>query len=52
MKKRLGPRFIKLFPYSTQLHMKFILLINTCIRMPTADGNLIFISRINCLLKI
>ena len=40
-----GPEFIKLFPCSTQLSMKFILLIN--VKMPTIVGILTFISIIN-----
>ena len=40
-----GPKIIKLFPWSTQLRMKFILFIN--FKMPTIIGILTFISRIN-----
>ena len=40
-----GPGVIKLFSFSTQLSMKFILLIN--VKMPTIVGILTFISRIN-----
>ena len=40
-----GPEVIKLFPYSTQLSTKFILLIN--VKMPTIVGILTFISMIN-----
>ena len=40
-----GPEVIKLFLCSTQLSMKFIMLIN--VKMPTIVGILIFISRIN-----
>ena len=40
-----GPEVIKLFPCSTQLCMKFILLIN--VKMPTIVGILTFISMIN-----
>ena len=40
-----GPKVIKLFPYSAQLSMKFILLIN--VKMPTVVGILTFISTIN-----
>ena len=40
-----GPEVIKLFSFSTQLSMKFILLIN--VKMPTIVGILTFISRIN-----
>ena len=40
-----GPRGIKLFSYSTQLSMKFILNIN--VKMPTIVGIYTFISMIN-----
>ena len=40
-----GPEFIKLFPCSTQLSTKLILLIN--VKMPTIVGILTFISMIN-----
>ena len=40
-----GPKVIKLFPYSTQLSTKCILLIN--VKMQTIVGILTFISRIN-----
>ena len=40
-----GPEVIKLFPCSTELSTKFILLIN--VKMPTIVGVLTFISRIN-----
>ena len=40
-----GPKVIKLFPCSTQLSTKFILLIN--VKMPRIDGILTFISMIN-----
>ena len=40
-----GPEVIKLFSCSTQLSMKFILLIN--VKMPTIVGILTFISMIN-----
>ena len=40
-----GPEVIKLFSCSTQLSLKFILLIN--VKMPTIVGILTFISRIN-----
>ena len=40
-----GPEVIKLFPCSTQLSAKFILLLN--VKMPTIVGILTFISRIN-----
>ena len=43
------PEVIKLFSYSTQLSMKFFLLIN--IKMPTIVGILIFISRKNFMLN-
>ena len=46
---RTGPEVIKLFSYSTQLSMKFFLLIN--IKMPTIVGILIFISRKNFMLN-
>ena len=39
-----GPEVIKLFSCSTQLSLKFILLIN--VKMPTVVGILTFISRI------
>ena len=40
-----GPEVLKLFPCSTQLSAKFILLIN--VKMPTIVGILTFISMIN-----
>ena len=40
-----GPEVIKLFSCSTQLSMKFILLLN--VKMPTTVGILTFISMIN-----
>ena len=40
-----GAKVIKLFSCSTQLSMKFILLIN--VKMPTIVGILTFMSRIN-----
>ena len=43
------PRDIKLFSCSTQLSMKFSLLIN--MKMPTIVGIFIFISRENLMLK-
>ena len=43
--KTTDPEFIKLFPCSTELITKFILLIN--VKMPTIIGILAFISRIN-----
>ena len=42
---RPGPEVIKFFSCSTQLRIKFILLIN--VKMPTIVGILTFISRIN-----
>ena len=42
---RAGYEVMKLFPYSTQLRTKFILLIN--VKMPTIVGILTFISMIN-----
>ena len=42
---RSGPRVIKLFSWSAQLGMEFILLIN--VKMPTIVGILTFINRIN-----
>ena len=42
---RPGPEVIKLFSCSTQLRLKFILLIN--VKMPTVVGILTFMSRIN-----
>ena len=44
-----GPEVIKHFSYSTQLSMKFFLLIN--IKMPTIVGILIFINRRNFILS-
>ena len=44
-KSKPGPEVIKLFPFSTQLSTKFVLLIN--VKMPTIVGILTFISRIN-----
>ena len=41
----LGPEVIKLFPCSTQLSTKFIMLIN--VKMPTIVGILTFISMIS-----
>ena len=43
--RRPGPKVIKLFPRSTQLSTKFILLIN--VKMPTFVGILTFILLIN-----
>ena len=43
--RRSGPEGIKLFPCSTQLSTKFILLIN--VKMPTIVAILTFISMIN-----
>ena len=45
MSQRSAPEVIKLFSCSTQLSMKFILLIN--VKMPTIVGILTFISMIN-----
>ena len=47
---RPGPEVIKLFPCSTQLSTKFILLIN--VKMPTIVGILTFISMINATSEI
>ena len=44
-----GSGVIKLFPWSTQLSMKFILLIN--VQMPKTVGILTFISMINTILR-
>ena len=41
-----GPKVIKLFSCSTQLRLKFVLLIN--FKMPTIVGILTFINRIHC----
>ena len=46
---RSGSKVINSFSYSTQLSMKFFLLIN--IKMPTIVGILIFISRKNFMLS-
>ena len=43
--KNLGPEVINVFPCSTQLSTKFILLIN--VKMPTIVGILTFISMVN-----
>ena len=45
-----GPEVIQHFSCSTQLSMKFILLIN--VKMPTKVGILTFISRINTIFEI
>ena len=45
MSMKPGPEVIKLFPCSTQLSKKFIMLIN--VKMPTVVGILTFISMIN-----
>ena len=45
-----GPEVIKLFPCSTQLSMKFFLLIN--VKMPTIVGILTFMSRKNNILGL
>ena len=47
--KRSGPEVIKLFSCSTQLSMKFSLLIN--MKMPTLFGIFIFFSRENFMLS-
>ena len=45
-----GPKVIKLFSCSTQLSMKFFLLIN--VKMPTIVGILTFMSRKNTILDL
>ena len=45
-----GPEVIKLFSCSTQLSIKFFLLIN--VKMPTIVGILIFMSRKNTILGL
>ena len=45
-----GPKVIKLFSCSTQLSMKFFLLIN--VKMPTVVGILTFMSRKNSILGL
>ena len=45
-----GPEVIKLFSCSTQLSMKFFLLIN--VKMPTIVGILTFMSRTNSILDL
>ena len=45
-----GPEVIKLFPCSTQLSMKFFLLLN--VKMPTIVGILTFMSRKNSILSL
>ena len=45
-----GPEVIKLFPCSSQLSMKFFLLIN--VKMPTIVGILTFMSRKNSILNL
>ena len=45
-----GPEVIKLFPCSTQLSMKFFLLIN--VKMPTIVGILTFINRKNSIINL
>ena len=45
-----GPEVIKLFSCSTQLSMKFFLLIN--VKMPTVVGILTFMSRKNSILGL
>ena len=47
---RLGPEVIKLFSCSTQLSMKFFLLID--VKMPTIVGILTFMSRKNSILGL
>ena len=47
---RPGPEVIKLFSYSTQMSMKFFLLIN--VKMPTFVGILTFMSRKNSILGL
>ena len=46
--KKTGPKVIKLFTYSTQLSMKFFLLINS--GMPTVVGISTFMGRKNSIL--
>ena len=45
-----GPEIVKLFPCSTQLSMKFFLLIN--VKMPTIVGILTFMSRKNSIISL
>ena len=47
---KIGPKVIKLFACSTQLNMKFFLLIN--VKMPTIVGILTFISRKNSIIGL
>ena len=47
---RSGPKVIKHFPCSTQLSMKFFLLMN--VKMPTNVGSLTFMSRKNSILGL
>ena len=47
---RTGPEVIKLFSCSTQLNMKFFLLIN--VKMPTIVGILTFLSEKNSILGL
>ena len=49
-KKKSDPEVIKLFPCSTQLSMKFFLLIN--VKMPTIVGILTSMSRKNSILSL
>ena len=49
-KGRPGPKVIKLFSCSTQLSMKFFLLIN--VKMPTIVGILTFVSGKNSILGL
>ena len=48
--EKAGPEVIKLFSCSTQLNMKFFLLIN--VKMPTIVGILTFMSRKNSILGL
>ena len=50
MKKITGTKVIKLFPCSTQLSMKFFLVIN--VKMPTIVGILTFMSRKNSIIDV
>ena len=45
-----GPEVIKLFSCSTQLSMKFFLLVN--VKMPTIVGILTFMNRKNSILRL
>ena len=44
MRVRSGPEVIKLFSCSTQLSMKFKMLMVTNVKMPTIVGNILFCS--------